>query len=72
VGVLVAALAKNPYVDVNPDYHVVNLQRLIDANRRLYALYRQSGGDYRFRDPGFEEEKRLRNIEKHTPEEEEE
>jgi len=60
VGVLISSLAKNPYVDVNTDYHVVNLQKLIDANRRLYALYRQTGGDYRFRDPGFEAEKRLR------------
>ena len=71
VGVLVAALAKNPYVDVNTDYHVVNLGRLLDANRRLYALYRQSGGDYRFRDPGFEAEKKLRTVETQNAEEEE-
>lgn len=66
VGVLIAALAKNPYVDVNTDYHVVNLQRLIDANRRLYALYRQTGGDYRFRDPGYEAEKRRRSLQAET------
>jgi len=66
VGVLIAALAKNPYVDVNTDYHVVNLQRLIDANRRLYALYRQTGGDYRFRDPGYEAERRRRRLDGET------
>ncbi len=62
VGILIAALSKNPYVDVNTDYHIVNLHKLIDANRKLYALYRQTGGDYRFRDPGFEAEKKLRNL----------
>ncbi len=71
VGVLVASLAKNPYVDVNTDYHVVNLQKVIDANRRLYALYRQAGGDYRFKDPGWEREKKLRKIEEKSPDEEE-
>lgn len=69
VGVLMAALAKNPYVDVNTDYHVANLHRIIDANRRLYALYRQTGGDYRFRDPGWDMEKMRRKIEENDDEE---
>jgi len=72
VGILVAALAKNPYVDINTDYHIVNLHKIIDANRRLYALYRQAGGDYRKKDPGWEREKKLRKIEERSPLEEEE
>ena len=70
VGVLIAALAKNPYVDVNTDYHIVNLHKLIDANRRLYALYRQTGGDYRFRDSGYEAEKMNRKLQEKDKEEE--
>ena len=53
VGVLAASLSKNPYVDVNTDYHVINLGRLVDGLRKHYALGRQAGGDYRFSDPGF-------------------
>jgi uncharacterized ferredoxin-like protein len=57
VGILVAALSKNPYVDVNPDYHITNISKIIDNTRRLYSLNRQSGSDYRFRDPGWEAER---------------
>jgi len=54
VGILVAALAKNPYVDINTDYHLNNLSRLIDSVRKQYALARQTGADYRISDPGYE------------------
>jgi uncharacterized ferredoxin-like protein len=54
VGILVAALAKNPYVDVNTDYHLHNLGKVIDSIRKQYALARQTGADYRISDPGYE------------------
>ncbi len=56
-GVLVSATQKNPFVDVNNDYHVINMPKMIDAIRRTFILNRQSGGDYRFNDLGWEAEK---------------
>jgi len=50
-GILLAALSKNPFVDVNTAYHIVNMNRIIDAVRKTYILFRQSGGDYRMSDP---------------------
>ena len=64
VAVLVASLSKNPYVDVNTDYHVVNLWKLTDSLRKQYALERQGAGDYRFNDPGEELEKERRKAQK--------
>ena len=57
VGILVASLGKNPFVDVNTDYHVTNMAKMIDNMRRKYCLNRQAGGDYRFNDPGWAAEK---------------
>lgn len=57
VGILVSALAKNPYVDVNTDYHLINLTKLVDAIRKTYIIARQGSGDYRLSDPGAEREK---------------
>ncbi len=54
VGILLAALSKNPFVDVNTAYHLVNMGKLIDAVRKTYILFRQSGGDYRLSDPWAE------------------
>jgi uncharacterized ferredoxin-like protein len=54
VGVLVAALAKNPYVDINTDYHLHNQSKLIDSVRKQYSLARQAGADYRLSDPGYD------------------
>ncbi len=54
VGILVAALAKNPYVDINTDYHLNNQARLIDSIRKQYSLARQTGADYRISDPGYD------------------
>lgn len=54
VGILVAALAKNPYVDINTDYHLHNQARVIDSVRKQYSLARQTGADYRISDPGYD------------------
>lgn len=60
VGVLLSACSKNPFVDINPDYHLINMERAIDQVRKHYILHRQIGPDYRLWDParksGKEEE----------------
>jgi hypothetical protein len=48
VGVLVAAKPKNPYVDVNVDYHLVNMDKALDSMRKMYQTTRIIRGfDYR-------------------------
>lgn len=48
VGVPVAAKAKNPYVDVNVDYHLINMDKVIDNTRKIYQTARIIRGfDYR-------------------------
>jgi hypothetical protein len=60
VGILLAAQQKNPFWDIYPDYHLINMERVIDKVRELWILQRQVGGDYRTWDParrrGGEEE----------------
>lgn len=60
VGLPVSATSKNPYIDIHHDYHVVNMERMIDAVRKTYVIARQAGPDYRLRrlkrDEGEEEE----------------
>lgn len=48
VGVPVAAKPKNPYVDVNVDYHLINMDKALDSMRKLYQTTRIIRGfDYR-------------------------
>jgi hypothetical protein len=48
VGVPVAAKAKNPYVDVNVDYHLINMDKVLDSARKMYSTGRIIRGfDYR-------------------------
>ena len=48
VGVPVAAKAKNPYVDVNVDYHLINMDKVLDNTRKIYQTARLIRGfDYR-------------------------
>lgn len=48
VGVPVAAKAKNPYVDVNVDYHLINMDSVLDSARKVYQTARIIRGfDYR-------------------------
>ena len=70
IGILVASLAKNPYVDVHPDYHLVNLGKMVDSVRKQYALARQVGPDYRLRDVGAERWKAKREAEREARREE--
>lgn len=48
VGVPVAAKAKNPYVDVNVDYHLINMDKMLDNARKIFQTTRIIRGfDYR-------------------------
>ncbi len=48
VGVPVAAKAKNPYVDINVDYHLINMEKVLDNARKIYQTARIIRGfDYR-------------------------
>ncbi len=48
VGVPVAAKPKNPYVDVNVDYHLINMDKVLDNTRKIYQTARVLRGfDYR-------------------------
>ncbi len=49
VGLPIATIAKNPYVDIHHDYHVINMEKMIDAVRKTYVIARQAGPDYRLR-----------------------
>ena len=40
VGIPVAAKAKNPYVDVNVDYHLINMDKVLDNTRKIYQTAR--------------------------------
>ena len=47
VGIAVAAVSKNPYVDVPYNYHVVNMRRIVDSVHQAFIIPRQIGVDYR-------------------------
>jgi uncharacterized ferredoxin-like protein len=48
VAVPVAAKPKNPYVDVNVDYHLINMDKVLDNARKIYQTARIIRGfDYR-------------------------
>ena len=40
VGVGVSARSKNPYVDVNVDYHLINMDKVLDHTRKIYQTTR--------------------------------
>lgn len=40
VGIPVATLAKNPYVDINPDYHLINMTKVLENARKQYITPR--------------------------------
>lgn len=48
VGVPMAVKSKNPYVDVNVDYHLINMDKVLDNTRKIYQTTRIIRGfDYR-------------------------
>jgi hypothetical protein len=43
-----ACKAKNPYVDVNVDYHLINMDKMLDNTRKIFQTTRIIRGfDYR-------------------------
>lgn len=58
VGIPVATLAKNPFVDINPDYHLINMTRVLENTRKQYITPRTvTTFDYRKWIPKRKEEK---------------
>jgi len=52
IGVPVAGKAKNPYVDINVDYHLINMEKALDNMRKIYQTTRIIRGfDYRKWEP---------------------
>ncbi len=43
VGIPMAVLSKNPYVDIPSDYHLLNMRSQVDGVRRTAAITRQLG-----------------------------
>jgi uncharacterized ferredoxin-like protein len=41
VGIPIAVLSKNPYVDIPPNYHLTNMAKQIDAVRKITVITRQ-------------------------------
>ncbi len=55
VGIPMSTLSKSPYVDVNIDYHLVNMDKMVDSTRKNFAVIRQTASglsfDYRTQSP---------------------
>ncbi len=65
VGIPVATLSKNPFVDVCPDYHMVAREKIQTRVRQLLTFMRQIGPDYRtstVRHAPPEEEARIKSY----------
>ncbi len=58
VGIPVSTLAKNPFVDINPDYHLINMTKVLESMRKQYITPRSvTTFDYRKWIPKRKEEK---------------
>lgn len=60
VGIPMATLSKNPYQDVNVDYHLINMEKMIDNTRKNFVVNRQTASginfDYRTQVPKKQED----------------
>lgn len=60
VGIPIATLSKSPYQDINIDYHLVNMEKMIDNTRKNYVTTRQTASginfDYRTQNPKMSKE----------------
>ena len=60
VGIAASTLSKNPYQDINIDYHLVNMDKMIDSTRKNAVVARQTASginfDYRTQYPKNEKE----------------
>jgi uncharacterized ferredoxin-like protein len=48
VGVVMSALAKNPYQDIPIDYHLINMEKMVDSTRKNFVINRQTGSGIHF------------------------
>lgn len=55
IGIPMATLSKNSYQDINIDYHLVNMDKMIDSTRKNFSVTRQTASginfDYRVQSP---------------------
>ncbi|MFO7963776.1 MAG: DUF2148 domain-containing protein [Desulfobacterales bacterium] len=62
VGIPMASTSKNPYQDISIDYHLVNMDKVIDNTRKNFVVIRQTGSginfDYRTQTPKSGKEKK--------------
>ena len=60
VGIPMATLSKNPYQDTGMDYHLLNMEKVVDNTRKNFVINRQTGSgihfDYRTQVPKKDEE----------------
>ena len=60
VGIPMASVAKNPYQDITIDYHLVNMDKMLDNTRKNGVVIRQTGSgihfDYRTQYPKAKKE----------------
>lgn len=60
VGIPMSTLSKSPYQDINIDYHLINMEKMIDNTRKNFVVNRQTASginfDYRIQDPKPAEE----------------
>jgi uncharacterized ferredoxin-like protein len=58
VGIPMATLSKNPYQDINTDYHLINSEKVVDSARKNFVVNRQTSSgmnfDYRTQHPKSE------------------
>ena len=48
VGVAMAALSKNPYQDAGIDYHLINMDKMVDNTRKNFVINRQTASGIHF------------------------
>lgn len=55
IGIPMATLSKNPYQDIPIDYHLINMDKMVDNTRKNFVVNRQTGSgihfDYRTQEP---------------------
>lgn len=60
VGIAASTLSKSPYQDINIDYHLVNMEKMIDNTRKNWVVSRQTASginfDYRTQYPRKQKE----------------
>lgn len=60
VGIAFSTLSKNPYQDINIDYHLTNMDKVVDSARKIFVVSRQTASginfDYRTQYPRVSKE----------------